>query len=124
MSNGADAPDEHEQALRAAISTGIERVGKNLDAFRFRDAATEAMNVARAANKYFNDKAPWKSIKEESGRCGAHHERVSSDDPNPVDSLRTTHAACQCLDAEDARRGGHHRCTRPSDRFGPVVHSG
>ena len=58
-------PDQHEADLDAAIHEGIELVAKNLDAYRFRDAATEAMNVARAANKYFNDKAPWKSIKED-----------------------------------------------------------
>ena len=60
---------DHEHALSASVADGLESVAKNLDAFRFRDAATEAMNIARAANKYFNDKAPWKSIKENPDDC-------------------------------------------------------
>lgn len=62
-------PDEHEAALRAALSNGLEEVAARLDVFRFRDAATEAMNIARAANKYFNDKAPWKSISSDHDDC-------------------------------------------------------
>lgn len=37
--------------------------------FRFRDALTETMNLARSANKYFNDTAPWKSIKDNPTDC-------------------------------------------------------
>ena len=39
------------------------------DKFRFRDAITETMNVARAANKYFNDEEPWKSIKSDKEKA-------------------------------------------------------
>ncbi len=53
---------DHEEALSQALQTAMESVGRQLDAFRFRDAATNAMNAARAANKYFNDRAPWKDI--------------------------------------------------------------
>lgn len=38
-------------------------VEKNYQQFRFRDAITESMNIARFANKYFNDEEPWKVIK-------------------------------------------------------------
>lgn len=62
---------EHEQVLGMSIANGLAAVAKNLDDYRFRDAATEAMNIARAANKYFNDKAPWKSIKENVDDCAA-----------------------------------------------------
>ncbi len=60
---------EHEEALQRAIERGMEQVAASLDNYRFRDAATEAMNIARAANKYFNDKAPWKSIKDNPSDC-------------------------------------------------------
>ena len=60
---------EHERALSSAIESGIGLIGDNYDAFRFRDAATETMNVARAANKYFNDKAPWKTLKDDHADC-------------------------------------------------------
>jgi methionyl-tRNA synthetase len=62
-------PGDHEHALSASVTEGLQAVAANLDAYRFRDAATEAMNIARAANKYFNDKAPWKSIKENPEDC-------------------------------------------------------
>ncbi|MBL7128634.1 MAG: methionine--tRNA ligase [Ignavibacteria bacterium] len=37
--------------------------------FRFKDALNETMNVARAANKYFNDCEPWNLIKSNPQRC-------------------------------------------------------
>lgn len=60
---------EHETALIEALKNGHVAVGKNLDDYRFRDATTEAMNVARAANKYFNDKAPWKTVTQDPADC-------------------------------------------------------
>lgn len=63
------AQTEHEQQLHSAIANGVQLVAKHYDDFRFRDAATETMNIARAANKYFNDKAPWKSIKDNPQDC-------------------------------------------------------
>ncbi|MBK8552889.1 MAG: methionine--tRNA ligase [Ignavibacteria bacterium] len=44
-------------------------ISEHLDNFKFRDALFEAMNVARAANKYFNDSEPWKLIKDNKKRC-------------------------------------------------------
>lgn len=37
--------------------------------YRFRDGMTTVMNLARFANKYFNDHEPWKTIKENPERC-------------------------------------------------------
>lgn len=67
--DAAAKPGEHEKALLDAINDGLQRVAENYDRFRFRDAATETMNIARAANKYFNDKAPWKSVKTDMADC-------------------------------------------------------
>lgn len=61
---------EHEETLHRAIVDARQRVAEAYDRFRFRDAATETMNLARAANKYFNDKAPWKSIAADPADCG------------------------------------------------------
>ena len=58
-----------EAALSEAVTSGMQKVAECLDAYRFREAATEAMNIARAANKYFNDKAPWKSIRSNADDC-------------------------------------------------------
>lgn len=58
-----------EQTLTQMLTDAITACGNALDAYRFRDAATEAMNAARAANKYFNDTAPWKTIKSHPVQC-------------------------------------------------------
>ena len=63
-SEKSEGRGQEEEALEKALREGLEKAGKNFDAFRFRDAATDLMNMARAANKYFNDKAPWKAVKE------------------------------------------------------------
>jgi methionyl-tRNA synthetase len=38
--------------------------------YRFRDGLMEVMNLARGANKYFNDTEPWKTAKSDPVRCG------------------------------------------------------
>lgn len=38
--------------------------------YRFRDGQLEIMNLARAANKYFNDSEPWKTAKSDKLQCG------------------------------------------------------
>ena len=37
-----------------------EKVGKNIENFKFRDALSEVMNLARLGNKYLADTEPWK----------------------------------------------------------------
>jgi methionyl-tRNA synthetase len=56
---------EDDVRVIAALTLGSRKIEANYRTFRFRDAVTETMNLARAANKYFNDTAPWKSIKEQ-----------------------------------------------------------
>lgn len=46
-----------------------DKVGKLFEAFKFRDGVVEAMSLARAANKYFNDSEPWKSRNENPVQC-------------------------------------------------------
>ena len=47
-----------------------ERVAGSLEAFRFREALSIMMEVARMGNKYLADTEPWKLIKEDSARVG------------------------------------------------------
>ena len=59
-------PNEFEQVdkdLYHEMQQIPEKIGKNLDEFRFRDALTEMMNLARLGNKYLADEEPWKVIK-------------------------------------------------------------
>ena len=55
--------EENDKLMIDSLKSGIDKISQNYDKFRFRDAITETMNIARAANKYFNDEEPWKSGK-------------------------------------------------------------
>jgi methionyl-tRNA synthetase len=59
-----DVFGEHEETLFASIAESFAKTVESYEKFRFRDAITATMDVARAANKYFNDKEPWKAIKD------------------------------------------------------------
>ena len=64
-------PNEFEQVdkdLFLEMQQIPEKIGKNLDEFRFRDALTEMMNLARLGNKYLADEEPWKVIKDNPER--------------------------------------------------------
>ncbi len=47
-----------------------KKIAALLEKFKIKDAVLEMMNLARAANKYFNDTEPWKTVKSDKGRCG------------------------------------------------------
>lgn len=64
----ASTPESEE--LFRYVSSQAELTGKLIEEFRIKDALAEAMNVARAANKYFNDTEPWKLIKTDKDKCG------------------------------------------------------
>jgi methionyl-tRNA synthetase len=51
-----------------SIASLKESVESNLEAFRFRQALAEAMNLARLGNKYLADTEPWKVIKADEER--------------------------------------------------------
>ena len=52
-------------SLRATPAT----IGDCYERYHFRDAVLETMNLARKANKYFNDSEPWKTAKSNPGQC-------------------------------------------------------
>ena len=60
--------NEYDTATVHSIMTCRESVESNLEAFRFRQALTEAMNLARLGNKYLADTEPWKVIKTDPDR--------------------------------------------------------
>ena len=45
-----------------------DKVSQSLEAYRFREGLTEAMNLARIGNKYLADEEPWKKIKTDPER--------------------------------------------------------
>lgn len=61
--------DENDLVVLNALASGIQKISDNYNIFRFRDALLETMNIARAANKYFNDEEPWKTLKSDPDKC-------------------------------------------------------
>ncbi len=55
--------------LVSALASGMQRVSQHYNQFRFRDAVLESMNIAQAANKFFNDSEPWKLVKDNKEQC-------------------------------------------------------
>jgi methionyl-tRNA synthetase len=65
----AGAPDTADDAFLASFATTAETVASNYERYRFRDAVVNTMHLARAANKYFNDREPWKTVKSDRAVC-------------------------------------------------------
>jgi len=61
--------NERDTAVLAYVKDAPQRIGSMIEQFKFRDATMEMMNVARAANKYFNDSEPWKTNKSQPEQC-------------------------------------------------------
>jgi methionyl-tRNA synthetase len=63
------AMNQRDQEIAAYAAGAPERIGALIERFKFRDAVMEMMNIARAANKYFNDSEPWKTVKNDRAQC-------------------------------------------------------
>ena len=57
------------EALRK-LAEAPARIGRSYERYRFREAVTETMNLARLGNKFFNDGEPWKTRKTNRVACG------------------------------------------------------
>jgi methionyl-tRNA synthetase len=62
-------PSPADQEMLAAVARCPAEVSALLEQYRFRDAGAAVMSLARQANKYFNDEAPWASRKTDPERC-------------------------------------------------------
>jgi methionyl-tRNA synthetase len=60
---------ETDQRVLEVLRRTPEAAGAFFEQYRFRDGLMEVMNLARAANKYFNDSEPWKTAKSDRARC-------------------------------------------------------
>jgi methionyl-tRNA synthetase len=60
---------DQDRDIFDAIEDGTDKMGKALDQYQVRRAAAELLRVARIGNKYFNDSAPWLSIKKDRQQC-------------------------------------------------------
>lgn len=57
--------------LREEISKFPDRIAASIEQYRFREALSELMNLARAGNKYLADNEPWTLIKTDEKRVQA-----------------------------------------------------
>ncbi|MEJ2635685.1 MAG: methionine--tRNA ligase [Calditrichia bacterium] len=61
--------DELDNELIGKIRAGKEQIGKLIDEFQFKEATRQFMDLVRFANKYFNDKEPWKTRRDNPEAC-------------------------------------------------------
>lgn len=64
------ALDELDRRMLAVLAAAPQQVGDLLENFELRKAAAAMMDVAREANKYFNDQEPWQTVKSDRHKCG------------------------------------------------------
>ncbi len=76
-----DALTPADEAIIARSEAGFAAVGALLEQVRLRDALQAAMEIAREANAYLNEREPWKRIKDD-----------------PADAARAVYAALRVID--------------------------
>jgi methionyl-tRNA synthetase len=64
------ALDEADREILAELDRGFTLVGHNISNCHFKDGLNAAMSVARAANRYLDEQAPWKQIKQDREAAG------------------------------------------------------
>jgi methionyl-tRNA synthetase len=63
-------PTEADLNALKAITEAKEKISERYERYQFKEAVNETMNLARAGNKYFTDKEPWKTRKTNIEDCG------------------------------------------------------
>lgn len=61
---------ELDKQMIETLKTYPSKVAELLEKYKIKDAVFEIMNLARIANKYFNDSEPWVVIKSDKAKCG------------------------------------------------------
>jgi len=59
-----------DRAIIDQLRRAPAAAGGHFEAYEFREGLLDIMNLARAANKFFNDSEPWKTIRSDPPRCG------------------------------------------------------
>jgi methionyl-tRNA synthetase len=62
--------DQRDTWMLGQVESAPQRIGSALERFEVRQALRNFMDVCRDANKYFNDKEPWKTVKSDLDACG------------------------------------------------------
>ncbi|HTI13258.1 MAG TPA: methionine--tRNA ligase [Dictyobacter sp.] len=59
-----------DKAILAEVERGLTEVGQNIAQCHIKDGLNTAMSIARAANRYLDEQAPWKQIKTDREAAG------------------------------------------------------
>jgi methionyl-tRNA synthetase len=79
------APAVESAALLALAEAAFPAVGAEFAACHFRNGLGEALKLAQAANKYIDDRAPWKAVKSDRG----HAAETLATTLNVINALKT-----------------------------------
>jgi len=66
---GKGNPEPIDTEMIALLKRYPAKISDLIEKYKIKDAVQEVMNLARAANKYFNDSEPWKSVKTDKAKC-------------------------------------------------------
>jgi len=61
--------NDADRRMLAVLNAWPEKLAAAYENYEFRRATKELMDLAREANKYFNDEEPWRSLKQDRNRC-------------------------------------------------------
>ncbi|GAB6282860.1 MAG: methionine--tRNA ligase [Ignavibacterium sp.] len=61
--------NELDKQMLSTLEIYPKKISDLYERFKIKDGVLETMNLARIANKYFNDSEPWISIKENKEKC-------------------------------------------------------
>ena len=60
--------EKKDNEILIQVNEKLNQISKNIEQYRFREALSEMMNIARIGNKYLADEEPWKVIKTDEER--------------------------------------------------------
>ena len=63
---------DYDKEVLSSIAAFPPTIARSIDNFRFREALTEMMNLARLGNKYLTDTEPWKVFNSDPERVGTN----------------------------------------------------
>jgi methionyl-tRNA synthetase len=66
---GRDELDDLDREMLAQMQSARDKVGEAIDHFRMKEATKLFIDLARFANKYFNDQEPWATRKSDPQKC-------------------------------------------------------
>ncbi len=63
-------PEKIDKEMLKLLEASPSKISACFEKYKIKDGVFEAMDLARACNKYFNDSEPWRTIKSDREKCG------------------------------------------------------